>query len=83
MKEKEIGKIVHYYDKIKVGIIELTSTLNVGDTIRIGSEEDGFTQTVNSMQVEHEQVETAKAKKSVGVEVDQEVKKGSVVYLVS
>jgi len=75
---KEIGKITHYYDKIGVAIIELTGELKVGDTITIKGKEE-FDQEVSSMQVNHEQVETAKAKDVIGVKVDKPVAEGNKV----
>jgi len=65
-EERPIGKIIHYFGKIGVGIIELSGTLKVGDTIRIRGAHTDFTQTVGSMQVEHEDVQEAAAGKVVG-----------------
>jgi len=57
----KVGKVTHYYDKIKVAIIELTSDLGVGDKIKFTrGGEDMFEQDITSMQVEHEQIEKAK-----------------------
>jgi putative protease len=77
---KEIGKVVHYFDKIGVAIIELKSGLKVGDTVTIGGKEE-FDQEISSMQIEHEQVESAKAGKNVGTKVDQPVHEGAKVSL--
>jgi len=35
IKEKEIGKVVHWYGKINVGVVKLASGLKVGDTIKV------------------------------------------------
>jgi len=59
--EEEIGKISHYYNHLEVGIIELTAPLKVGDMIHIKGAHDDFTQTVDSLQIEHDQVQEAKA----------------------
>lgn len=81
MPEKTpIGKITHYYNKIGVVVVELTEQLNIGDTIEIESGDSSFEQVVDSMQVEHEQVETAEAGSSVGMKVEHEVKPGAKVY---
>jgi len=69
--EKLIGKIVHYFNKISVGIIEITDDeLNIGDTIHIKGHTSDFTQQVNSMQVEHVVIEKAKKGDAVGIKVD-------------
>lgn len=79
---KLIGKITHYFGKIEVAVIELSDTLKVGDTIRIVGGEADFTQNVDSMEIEHQKMEEAKAGESVGLRVDQKVKEGYSVYKV-
>lgn len=78
---KEIGKITHYFGKIGVGVLELTDSLKVGDTIVITGHGKEFEQKVESMQVEHEQVEEAKAGDAVGLKVAEPVKEGDTVYI--
>ena len=82
MEEKEIGIITHYYDHISVGVIELTAPLKVGDTIHIRGAHDDFTQTIGSLQIEHETVESAKAGDLVGIKVDQQVHPHDRVFIV-
>jgi putative protease len=82
-KEKQIGKITHYFNKIGVGVIELESEIKVGDTIHIvGGEERDFEQTVDSMQIEHEKVKKAGKGEAIGLKVEQSVKPGDKVYKV-
>jgi translation elongation factor EF-Tu-like GTPase len=77
---KLIGQITHYFGNIGVAVIELQDSLKVGDTIRIVGGETDFTQGVESMEVEHQKVETAKKGESVGLKVDQKVREGYKVY---
>lgn len=79
---KLIGKIAHYFGNIGVAVIELSDTLKVGDTIRIIGGETDFTQTVESMEIEHEKVEEGKKGNSVGLKVSQKVREGYKVYKV-
>lgn len=82
-EEKLIGKVTHYFGKIEVAVIELSDSLKVGDNIRIvGGEGVDFTQTVESMEVEHEKVEKAKAGDSLGLKVSEKVREGYKVYRV-
>lgn len=81
MEEKLIGKITHYYGNLGVGIVELKSGLKSGDTIHIKGKATDFDQTVDSMQIEHEQVEKAKKGDVIGIKVKQKVKEGDEVYL--
>lgn len=82
-EEKLIGKITHYYGKIEVGIVELSDTLKVGDTIHIKGASTDFTQTVDSMQIEHENVDVAKKKDVIGLQVKEKVREGDEVYKVT
>lgn len=80
-KEKPIGKISHYFGKIKVAVIKLTGPLKVGDTIRvIGGEETDFTQPIKSMEVEFEKIQKAKKGELVGLKIKKKVREGYLVY---
>lgn len=83
MADKKIGKVTHYYDKIGVAIVELGAALSVGDTIKFtrGGEEL-FEQKVESIQIEHEQKESAKKGEVIGLKAEKEVKEGAEVYKV-
>lgn len=81
MADFKVGKVTHYYDKIGVAVVDLTGDLSVGDRIRfVRGGEDLFEQEVNSMQIEHEQVETAKSGQTIGLKTDEPVKDGAEVY---
>jgi translation initiation factor IF-2 len=66
-----------------VAVIDLTENLAVGETIRISGHGNEFTQTVSSLQVEHEGINEAKKGTQVGLKVDQPVKEGDEVFKVS
>jgi len=77
---KLIGKVTHYFGNIGVAVLELTDTLKVGDTIRIVGGATDFTQTVESMEIEHKKFQEAKAGDSAGLKVEQKVREGYKVY---
>lgn len=77
---KLIGKVSHYFSKIGVAVIDLSDSLKVGDMIRIVGGETDFTQTVGSMQSEHQNIEEAKVGDSIGIKVDQKVREDYKVY---
>ena len=80
MAEKQpIGKVVHFFDKISVAVLSLTGDLKVGDTIEITTSEGPFQQTVDSMQVNHEKIESASTGDDVGLKVENPVKPGDAV----
>jgi len=76
----EIGRITHFFTKISVAVIELTATLKVGDTIAIKGPTTDFEQVVESMQIEHKDVQRAEARQSIGLKVAQRVRERDVVY---
>ena len=77
---KLIGKITHYFGNIGVAVIELTDTLKAGEKIKILGGETDFEQVVDSMEVDHKKVDTAKKGESVGLKVAQKVRDGYKVY---
>lgn len=83
MADFKVGKITHFYDKISVAVVEILDTLAVGDTIKVSGHGKEFTQTVGSMQVEHEQVKEAKKGMVVGMKLDQEANEGDEVFRIS
>ena len=80
VEKKEIGKIIHYFSKIGVAVIELSDEIKVGDKISIEGATSNMQQTVSSMQIEHENVETAEAGKSIGMKTSDRVREGDIVY---
>ena len=81
--EPKVGNITHYYDKIGVAVVDILGTIKVGDKIKISGHENEFEQTVESMQVEHENVEKAKKGQTIGLKIDQPVKKGDEIFKLS
>lgn len=79
-KPQEIGKITHFFSKINVAVVELKAPLSVGDNIRIQGPTTDFEQTVQSMQIEHEDVQTAKKGQSIGLKVDERVRENDTLY---
>jgi len=81
--EKLVGKITHYYPRLNVGIVELSDgELRVGDTIRIKGKHTDFTQTVDSMQIEHQDVNQAEKGKVVGIKVKEKVREHDQVFVI-
>jgi len=83
MPKKLIGKLTHYFDKIGVGVIELSGTLNKGDKISIEHSGEAFEQTVESMQIEHKQIAKAIKGQAIGMKMAQPAKHNSSVFKVT
>lgn len=81
-EKKLVGRVTHYFTNIGVAVIELEDTLKVGDEISIEGATTNFTQRVDSMQIEHENVKEAKKGDSVGLKVNDRVREGDQVFKV-
>ena len=76
----EVGHITHFFTKISVAVIELKAPLAVGDSIVIKGPTTDFEQVVESMQIEHKDVQRAEAGQSIGLKVVQRVREKDMVY---
>jgi len=80
---QEVGKVTHFFSKISVAVVDLMATLSVGDRIRVQGPTTDFEQTVDSMQIEHEDVKMAKKGQSIGLKVKERVRENDTVYKVA
>lgn len=80
-KEKLVGKVTHYYSGIGVAIIKLTGVLKAGDTAHFCGATTDFDQDVESMQIEHKTITSAKKGDEIGIKVVEKVREGDEVYL--
>lgn len=80
MAEKLIGKVSHYFDKINVAVVKLTAAVALGDELIFRKGEEEVMQTLESIQIDNESLQKAKAGDVVGVEVHTPVKPGTEVY---
>jgi len=80
MEKKLVGKISHYFTKIGVGVVELSDELKVGDRISIEGATTNIQQTVDSMQIEHENVQSAGSGQSIGLKIVERTREGDLVY---
>jgi len=83
MPEEEIGRITHFFNKIGVAAIQLTGNLAVGDSIHVKGHTSDWTQSVDSMQIEHDSVDSAGPGDSVGIKVEGHAHEHDVVYKVT
>ena len=83
MAEYLVGTVSHYYGKLEVAGIELSSELKVGDTIHVLGHTSDFTQTVDSIQIENQTVESAHAGDPIGVKVNERVRVHDQVLVVT
>ena len=79
--EKKIGKITHFFAKPSAAVLKLDKKLKLGDEIHIKGHTTDFTEKVDSIQIEHKEVESAKKGDNAAILVKERVRKGDEVYL--
>jgi translation initiation factor IF-2 len=83
MPEERVGVVNDYFARIGVAGIDLEGTLRVGDTVHIKGHTTDLDQAIDSMQIEHDQVQEAKAGDAIGIKVGERCRGGDVVYKVT
>ena len=77
-----IGKVTHFYSQISVAVVELSGELKLGEKIAILGHTTEFTQTVESMEIEHHKITSAQAGQEIALKVWDTVRKGDLIYKV-
>ena len=73
--EAFVGRIIHYYPRINVGIVELTDgEINLGDVIHIEGKQTNLVQPVDSLQIDHQNISHADKGRRVGIRLKDRVK---------
>lgn len=83
MEEKKIGVVTHYYTHLGVGIIKIEEEdLKLGDTLHFKGHTTDFQQTIDSIQVEHKDVQEGKVGDQVGIKLNEHVREHDEVFKV-
>ena len=80
--KKLVGTITHFFDKISVAVLKVSSPIAVGDQLAIEGPQTNIKMKVESMQVEHDKIKTAKKGDDIGMKVPSPVKAKDLVYKV-
>jgi putative protease len=73
--EAFVGRIVHYYPRINVGIVELTDgEIHLGDVIHVQGNQTNLVQPVDSLQIDHQNVSQADKGRRVGIKLKDKVR---------
>jgi selenocysteine-specific translation elongation factor len=83
MPEVEVGKVTDFFAHPVVAGITLSAPLNVGDKIHIKGHTTDLELSVDSMQINNVNVQTAKSGDAIGVKVGERVRRGDTVYKVT
>lgn len=77
---KPIGEVTHYYDKAGVAVVKFNKDVAVGTRVKFLGATTDFEETLGSMQLNHEPIQSAKKGQEVGVKVSDKVREGDSVY---
>jgi hypothetical protein len=80
-KEKLLGRVEHFFDKISVAAISVKAPFRVGDVIHIKGHTTDFIQKIDSMQMEHQDVQAVKKGDDIGIKVKDFARQHDFVYL--
>jgi selenocysteine-specific translation elongation factor len=83
MPEKEIGKVSDFFARPVVAGIEMSGSIKLGDKIHIKGHTTDMEFVVDSMQINNANVTEAKAGDSVGIKVNERVRRGDTVFKVT
>jgi len=78
-KQNVVGKITHYFPKVRAAVIKVKSPISVGDNLKIKGHTTDFTQVISSMQIDRVSIDTAKKGDEIGLLVNSRVRRRDVV----
>ena len=79
-RPKPAGVVTHYYGGIGVGIVKCLKPVKTGMPVRFSGATTDFTQTIQSLQYEHEKIVSAAKGKEVGMKVKKRVREGDEMF---
>lgn len=79
-KGKLVGRVTHYYDKIKVAVIKFSAPVKKGDKVRFEGGDTLFSQQLGSMEKDHKKIAKAGKGQEVGVRVVKQLREGYRVF---
>jgi translation elongation factor EF-1alpha len=84
MAEQLIGTVVHYFKGPSVAVVRVTEgVLVVGDRIRFHGHTTDFTESITSMELNHQKVPQAKAGDEVAIQVSDRARQHDQVLKVT
>lgn len=80
MPELLIGEVTHYYSHLEVAALNLVAPLCKGDRVHIMGHTTELKETVESMEVDHQQIDIAQPGDDVAIKVVGKAREGDKVY---
>lgn len=80
---RKVGRVIHYFDRIGVAVVELSGDLALGEKVQfVRGDKMLFEQDIESMQIEHQAIDSARRGEEVAIKVSRKVKRGTELYKV-
>ena len=80
---EKVGEVTHYFTKIGVAVVDLSSSLKIGDNIAIKGSTTNFEMKITSMQIDGENLEAANEGDDIGLKVVDRVRASDFVYRIT
>ena len=80
MPGERVGVVHEYFAKIGVAGVDVEKTIRVGDKLHIAGHTTDLEMVVDSMEIDSQQVEEARAGAKIGIKVDERCRGNDVVY---
>jgi translation elongation factor EF-Tu-like GTPase len=81
MEEKKVGEVIKFFGKIGVAAIRLTEGgIKIGDRIRIVGHTTDLVQTLDSMQMENQDILEAGPGADIGIRIKDKVREHDAIY---
>jgi putative protease len=84
MAEELVGTVTHFFKGPSVAVVRVTEgEIALGDKIHFVGHTTDFAETVNSLEVNHQKVERAKAGDEIAIQVVDRARQHDQVYKVN
>ena len=77
---EKVGKVTHYFPKVKAAAVKILKNVKTGDEIYIKGHTTDFKETIASMQLDHVVINEGKKGQEIGLLVKSRVRIGDGVY---
>ncbi len=81
--ETKVGEVTHFFPGPSAAVLKLSAALKLGDQIHIVGFTTDLVENVNSMQIDHNSVQSANPGDDVAILVKDRVREGDEVFVVA
>ncbi len=82
MEYQYIGRVIHYFDRIRVAVVALESEVYLEDWLLFEGPRTELEQQILSMEIEHEPIDVGHPGDEIAIKVDDVVRVGDEVFLI-